>query len=112
MFIARCFNFRINLLVINIAGTQSDTVSINLFGNGRDLLNLELYKKQNVEELAGYHGVIYQLESDLHIPGNILVDLNGTVASVTPDGELEYVYGNVQSFVSNYKSEYISFDRY
>ena len=86
---------------------RDDDVTIGTFmsvqGYREDLVNLT--------SIAAPYGPIvnffYHIEPDLYIPGNIPVDLNKTVATITPEGDVEYVYGWIGAMVPGYKSEFV-----
>ena len=75
---------------------------MSIQGDGEDLVDLTSIADANLETL------FYQIEPDLLKPGNIMVGLNETVATISPNGDIEYIYGWVGYMVRGYKSEYKS----
>ena len=75
---------------------------MSILGDVEDLVDLTSIADGNRETL------FYQVEPDLLIPGNTMVGLNATVATISPNGDIEYVYGWVGAMVRGYKSEYKS----
>ena len=94
-----CYNFRIEN-VINITKEENEELAMVLRGTGRDLVDL------NSQRSRLQHAIFIQLEADLIIPGNVLVIMNYTVSTITPDGDIQYIYGKKTNMLPSLKSEW------